>query len=357
MRPKSLILLVLALGCGLVASIGINQVMANKRGPVAAAVDTVPIYVAQAEIGLGDPLLVEALKLEQWPKDRVPPGAIGKLEDIQDRRTKTKFFPGEPILEPKLFGKGENQDSVSEMIPKGYRVVAVRVDAVSSGGNMLLAGDRVDVMVHLQENPSKGIMETGTRTFLQNIKVFAVNDQFSRDGEEKSLAAKTVSLLVTPPQAEIVTLASELGQIRLSMRSVDDDGVETSGGANADLLTNGAGKGEDKTAGLKEALTGDASPDLLDLLNKPAPQPEPVVVATASPGWRMIVLAGTDAREVRFSEDGGLGEVTSSLSGAGNTTTDTTTTDSTGTDSGSGEDATSEEGGQADTSGDDSNDE
>ena len=76
MRPKSLILLVLALGCGLVAAIGINQVLANR--PVAQVTDsgeTVPIFVALTDIGLGDPLTPQVLKLEEWPKMKVPPGA------------------------------------------------------------------------------------------------------------------------------------------------------------------------------------------------------------------------------------------------------------------------------------------
>ena len=74
MRPKSLILLLLALGCGLVAAIGINRVLANR--PVEQAAETgemVPIFVALADIGLGDPLTAEVLKLEEWPKTKVPP--------------------------------------------------------------------------------------------------------------------------------------------------------------------------------------------------------------------------------------------------------------------------------------------
>ena len=85
MRPKSLILLILALGCGLVASIGISQVMdRNSRHP--KAVETTPIYVALHNINLGDPIDAAMVSLQEWPKDKVPPGAISQLDQLEGRR-------------------------------------------------------------------------------------------------------------------------------------------------------------------------------------------------------------------------------------------------------------------------------
>ena len=120
------------------------------------------------------------------------------------------------------------------MIPKGYRVISVRVDPVTVHGGLLLPGSRVDVQVYFARNDGIGVKETTTRTILQNIKVFAVNDVVSMDtpGQDtKSIAGRTVSLLVTPKQAEKVTLASEMGTIRLVMRSPDDDGEPATRGA------------------------------------------------------------------------------------------------------------------------------
>src|ERR1700743_2337830 len=106
MRPKSIILLTLALGCGLIASIGINQVMAHRReAPAPVLGETTPVFVAIAEIGVGDPLTPQALKVEPWPKEKVPAGALGSLEDVEGRRSRSKFYPGEPILEAKLLPK------------------------------------------------------------------------------------------------------------------------------------------------------------------------------------------------------------------------------------------------------------
>src|SRR5262245_10668249 len=126
MRAKSFILLILALGCGLVASIGINQVLANRGQTVVKVGETVPICVALADVEMFDPVSPQAIKIEQWPKDKVPTGSIAKIEDAEGRRAKTKLFAGEPLLDTKLLPKGETGAGASQLVPKGYRTVGVK---------------------------------------------------------------------------------------------------------------------------------------------------------------------------------------------------------------------------------------
>ncbi len=241
MRGKSLVLLLLALGCGLVASIGITQVMAKRtKGPAIAPGDAETIFVAMEDIGFGEPLSAHMLRLEQWPKGKVPPGALTRIEDVEGRRTRTRLYAGEPILDNKLFGKGASEQGYTTLIPKGYRVVSVKVDKVTGGSGLILPGDRVDVLVHLVHCPSRGIHETTTRTILQDVKVFAVNDMVeTNDRDEKSITATTISLLVTPDHAEKIMLATELGKIRLIMRSPHDDEIATVDGSTAHELFHG----------------------------------------------------------------------------------------------------------------------
>jgi pilus assembly protein CpaB len=132
MRGKSLALLVLALGCGLVASLGITQVMARRSGdPAVVSGETQSVVVVVKETGGGELLSAAALKLEQWPKDRAPAGSLSRIEDAEGRRTRTRVYVGEPIYENKIFPKGAGGDA-DGLIPKGYRVVAVNVDARSA---------------------------------------------------------------------------------------------------------------------------------------------------------------------------------------------------------------------------------
>jgi pilus assembly protein CpaB len=187
--------------------------------------------------------------------------------EIDGLRTKTRFYIGEPIIEAKLFGKGDAGGAATDLIPKGFRVVSVKVD-VNSGSGLILPGDRVDVLVHLQDQPGRQIEGSGTKTFLQNIKVFAVNDVFARgSGDETSITAKTISLLVTPQQANLVTMANEMGKIRLVMRSPGDESIEeTEGVTPSDIFRNHSKSSETAAAG--GALPKSAT-DLLKMLSKP----------------------------------------------------------------------------------------
>lgn len=318
MRPKPIILLVLALGCGLVASVGINQVLAKRRAeaPVPTG-ETKAILVAMADIESGTVVTPQLVKLEEWPVDKVPQGAMNDPTKSENRRTKTRIYAGEPLLEFKLLREGEG-DGASAVIPKGYRVVAVRVDDVSGGSSLIRPDDRVDLLVFLQENPSRGIKETTTRTILQDIRVFAVNDIYagqSSEAPDKGVAARTISVLVTPEQAEKVTLATQMGEIRLVLRSREDIGESETSGAKANELLSGTDASDrgQENAGIS-APTG-PNP-LLDLLNQQAqaamaiqqqqvqqpqqqPEPTPPPVDDA-PKFKMVVIEGRQLREVEF---------------------------------------------------------
>jgi len=178
MRTKSVLLLMLALGCGLVASIGITQVMAKRSsGSPAATGETQSIFVALTEIPRGDLITAEMLKLEEWPSDKVPPGALTKIEDVEGRRPKSKVYAGSVLLDDQLLAKGLSNSGAPSQIPVGYRVVSVRVDDESGISNLIRPSDRVDVLLYMRRSPG-AVAETSTRTILQDIQVFAVNDVF-----------------------------------------------------------------------------------------------------------------------------------------------------------------------------------
>ena len=76
MKSKSLILLVLSIGFGIVAAIGISQVMKNQA--IAEPVETPrgPVLLASADLGLHEKLTEENVKLENWPTDTIPENAV-----------------------------------------------------------------------------------------------------------------------------------------------------------------------------------------------------------------------------------------------------------------------------------------
>jgi pilus assembly protein CpaB len=316
MRPKSLALLLLALGCGLVASIGITQVLSNRHAESdAPAGDTQPVYVAVSDIALGDLLTAQVLKLEQWPKGKIPLGAVSRLEDAEGRRARTKLYAGEPILEHRLLGRGASEQGATALIPKGYRVVPVKVDLVSGGSSLILPGDRVDVMVHLVKDPGRDIQETVTRTILQDIKVFAVDNIVDLEKEKdpaKSISAKTICLLVTPEQAAKVMLATQLGAVNLVMRSPEDDqqGVNVQA-RPSELFGPGikSERGKETLLAPSDAGMGEKAKGLVDFLNsmkgKKAPPVAAAPAAESAPPqtWSIRLLKPGSVEQVDFEAD------------------------------------------------------
>ncbi len=296
MRPKSIILLALALGCGLVASIGISQVM-DRRGSKPAVLETEAIYVAKADINLGELITTELVGLDEWPKSKLPMGAVTNLDDLLERRPRTKIYQGEPIVEVKLRAKNAADDP-SNQIPKGYRVVPVSVKKDEGGASLIGPGDRVDVQIYVKR---KGLItQTMVKTILTNIRVFAVNKQFriGASEDEKRQTASVVSLLVTPGQASKLTLATKTGQIKMIIRNPDDDSTETDQGTTiAELLGLDAGDREKERESPKRTKPKE-SPDWLALLKGAA--------TSQPPPWRVEVLEGARRTEVLFDENGKL---------------------------------------------------
>jgi pilus assembly protein CpaB len=301
MRTKSLVLLVLALGCGLVASIGISQIIEqNKNSPVAT--ETEAILVAMKPITAQEQLKAENVKLEQWPKNLIPPKALTKIEEIEGRRVRHSLAPGEPILQNKLVSEQDMRPTIE--VPPGYRLKAVHADAVSAVGNLIQPGDRVDVLVYLK-NFKGGAQMQATSTILQDIKVFAVNDQWRPNDESggESIATKNVTLLLTPEQAERLTLASELGKVSLVLRSPDDQlKTEVSHGTTASDLF-GISQERNREGEQNFLASKGESSGLLGMLGV-GNNNQPVDVAAAPAAiqvFTMQLLEGPQARTVEFS--------------------------------------------------------
>jgi pilus assembly protein CpaB len=306
MRPKSLILLALALGCGLVASIGISQVLDGNNKP--AAVETSPIYVALQNVNVGDPLTDKMVSLEEWPKDKVPVGAITRWEDLEDRRPRSNIYQGEPILDNKLLAKGQTNDPI-QGVPPGMRLKTVSVDARKSAAGLLSPGDRVDLQIFVKANQSQGFTHAFTKIFLQNIRVFAVDQTIdkSADGEESRSVAKTVSLIVTPQQASRITLAENLGEISLIPRNPDDDKVVDDAERTTDDLfgrsTANSRKAEQESGESEGPLAGFKAM-MADAMAGVAAQSAAQAEAPPTPSFEMTILFPGDTSTVQFSANG-----------------------------------------------------
>jgi pilus assembly protein CpaB len=217
MRNKSMFLII-ACVCGAVAAVGASQLI---QGQGTNTVETTEIFVAAREIGEATQLTADMMTLEQWPADRVPPGATNDLTQLEGKIASQRFFAGEPVMLAKLIDDGEQ---LNARIPDGFSVVSMAADVAKSVGSLVRPGDRVNVMAWFSK--SDQIPETGVRTVLRGVKVFAVDGRTARSPKtnetEQPSAPSTVSLLIYKSDEEAWTYASELGRIRLSLSGPDD---------------------------------------------------------------------------------------------------------------------------------------
>jgi hypothetical protein len=203
------------------------------------------------------------------------------------------------------------------LIPKGLRVVPVKVDNVSGGPGLIMPGDRVDVLVHLLRNAAQDVQETTTRTILQNIKVFAVNDvvdvEREKDSKDKEkMTAKTISLLVTPAQGATLTLASEMGKVRLVMRSPDDDSTSVDGISKpSDLLggskiANPENERLDKDTAAPPVAKNNGLTDFLNKMKQHVPVPAKAAVpSVTNDTWTIRFLQPNGIIEAVLEAEGG----------------------------------------------------
>lgn len=282
MRPRSLMLILIALGCGAVASFAAFQVV--DGGPVGPqASKTVKVFVAMSDVDINEKLDSTNVKVEQWPEDRVPKGAITKLKDVEGHYAGTRMFPGEIILKAKLM---DAQAGAAKDIPTGYRVCTVKVEVDTSNHGLVRPGDRVDISVFLRKGGD--IPTTGIRTILRDVRVFAVNSQTKRsdDKEEKSVRAQTVSFLCKPKQASKLLLAGRLGVLQLSLRHPNEsnEGADEASISVDSILNEGADRA-DETNNSKSNGGG-----LGDFLKSAERQQTAASPAVAKPKFKMVIL-------------------------------------------------------------------
>jgi pilus assembly protein CpaB len=296
MRMKSLILIFIALGCGLVASIGISQVMNRDAGP---SLEMDQILVALADIDIGSKLDAQNVKLEDWPKAKIPEGAVRKLEDVKDKFANARFFKGEPLHVNKI---SDTLTNIANKVPAGYRAMPVKVDedTVMKG---ISPGDRVDVMVFLKRNGAD-IPETGAFTILKNVRVFAVNTNTERANEARgeTVNFKTISLLVKPEHARELAVAMAMGKIMLTLRRPDEN--DEAAGEEVTPL-NEILSGRSKLA--SEPVAAPAAPQpgagFMGFVQNAAATEPPAPPTDIPPLWKMELISPSDRKVFEWRTD------------------------------------------------------
>ena len=265
----------LALG-GLLASL-VYKSLQKSTTPVRPGTDVV---IAANDIPVGTKLSENDLRVVQFPAEDLPNGYFKSKTRAVGRGVILPITRGEFILNNKL--AAENAGSgLPAMIPPGMRAVSVRVNDVVAVAGFVVPGTRVDVL--LTGNPA-GSPEQQTTTVLENVAVLASGQRLERNAAGEAQSAPVITLLVSPEDAQKLTLASTEGRIQLTLRNPLD--------------TNQAKPPSVRNA----ALYGAAAPAPTPAVKTVKRAVKPVSAPTPAPdqGIKVEVIRGTDKKEVSF---------------------------------------------------------
>lgn len=282
MRNKSLIFVLAgAVVFGLIAAVSVSQYLTGAKG--SQSLNTV--VVAKLEIPHGAKIIPEQLTTVQLPHNATPVGTFDSYEKVAGRIAITRIMPNEPIIATRLAQDG-SAAGLSALIPEGYRAMTVKVDDEAGIAGFLMPGTQVDVLAVITPDQTQG-QNPISKIVLQNIKVLASGTNLDEPKDKREAeTVKTVTLQVTPDQAEKLVLSSAEGRLRLALRNSTDQGDQPTLGANKrSLLTGETALPVPDPAALK---SGQSSPQptrrrtkppvLTNIVEKLAPPPAPTPV-------------------------------------------------------------------------------
>lgn len=222
---------VVAAGCAYL----VFRVVGHRLG-LTHQVSTTRVVAAAGDIKLGTILTAGNLATIEI-SGSIPKGAILKSENAIGRGVISDLYQGEPIVDSRLAPVGSG-GGLAATIRQGMRACAVKVDDVVGVAGFVTPGMRVDVLMSGnppgQPNPSEG---TEVKTLLQNIEVLSAGTDIQKDAEGKPLQVQVVNLLVSPEQAEVLSLASNQVHLQLVLRNpLDTQIIQIPGTAMSTLF-------------------------------------------------------------------------------------------------------------------------
>lgn len=288
----------MVLGVSLVFAIVVSSVfyqMTSKAGSPKKADngELTDLVIAGRPLSVGLTIKSTDVKVIKVPKAAFPKGAFSKPEDVLDRPVMSNILLEEPILDGRLAQRGSGF-GLAPVIPVGMRAVTVRVNDVVGVAGFVLPGMRVDILI--TGNPPGGSKNKVTKTVLQNLTVLSAGKTIQTDQTGKPVDAPNVTLLVTPAQAETLTLAGNEGHIQLVLRNGGDQNIEKTEGTSVAALygsysrkTAGDGDGEDIEP--RPRPRPRPAPAPVQIVAAPAPLPPPAPVPD-----QIITIRGIDRK-------------------------------------------------------------
>jgi Flp pilus assembly protein CpaB len=230
MKQKNLILIAIAVVCGLVAAVLTSRMSAG--GSKVKPEDFVEVPVAAKDIPIGTKILAKDVELwivkKKFPKDAVPPAFVSDTQELVDKRTMRPIRQGETINPADISATGFLAP------PAGHVLLSAPINLERGASGFALPGARV-IVIATKKSVKLG-KEIVFPLFLDAL-VLAVdtsptapqanpNDQSNGGGSNGSgNGFKTMSmfsLAVTPEDSVLLSMAADSATLRLALPPQDE---------------------------------------------------------------------------------------------------------------------------------------
>ena len=260
----------------------------QKEMNSAQAVQPQKIVVAASDIPIGATIKQPQLRETSWPKDSIPPGSSQLTQTVVGRIAIRPITKGDAVTEQKLKPKSGAPGSgfMTYVVPQGHRAVTVAVNEVAGVAGFVTPNDRVDVVL---TTPLPGVdKENVSKIILENIPILATG-QVTDQKEGKPVVVPTVTMDLSPANAEKLVLSASKGSLQLLLRNItDSEPVNSRGATIAQVLY-----GIDRPAARPVVTPARAVKTVL----KPA-----LAAAPAPRTYTLEIIRGTDKSSKQYSE-------------------------------------------------------
>ena len=223
MSLRTIATFAIAIFLGVLAVMMIRGVLSSRPGVATAKAGVTPVVVTTGAVARGAVLQPNNLKVVNFPTASVPAGSFRSVNNLTDANGKPRvvisdFVANEPVVAAKLSGEG-SRPTLAGVLTEGMRAVSVRVTDVTGVGGYALPGDRVDVLLTRQQGSGESASNV-LNVLAENVRVLGVDQTPDAD---KPTVAKSVTLEVTPEQAQTISLAQAVGSVTLALRHTSDE--------------------------------------------------------------------------------------------------------------------------------------
>ncbi|MCM2359270.1 MAG: Flp pilus assembly protein CpaB, partial [Geobacteraceae bacterium] len=248
----------------------------TKKTKVAETDKTV---VAAADLPIGTKLNATQVKMASWPKESRPQGSYADTSLVVDRVVVRQIAAGEAVTEQKLLPKDIKAGAgiMTYIVPEGHRAVTVGVNEVAGVAGFLSPGNRVDVVLSTQI-PNSTPPENISKIVLQDVPILATGQIATEQKDGKPVIVPTVTLDLTPEDAEKLILASTKGSLQLLLRNVIDNKPAETKGATIIKVLGGVERSTPPVSARKAARPSRPAAAKTAPVKQPPPPPPPYTV-------------------------------------------------------------------------------